>query len=107
PCPYGTGAHPYLTVGTQSINTAVLATPALAWLPHDVRGIPDGSRLSVAGTQYDFRVPRRIGDVVLDTAFTRLQRDPDGLARVHLCSENNNATTVWFDESYAYLMLFT
>jgi aldose 1-epimerase len=67
-CPYGAGAHPYLTVGTPSVDSVVLQ----------------------------------------DAAFTDLERDDDGRARVHFASlEGDVATTFWLDESYRYLMLFT
>jgi hypothetical protein len=36
------------------------------------------------GTEYDFQQPRRIGSTRLDHAFTDLNRDQDGLARVEL-----------------------
>ena len=38
----------------------------------------------------------------LDHCFTDLERDEDGLARVEL-----DGTTLWVDESYPYLMVFT
>lgn len=42
PCPYGAGAHPYLTVGTEHLDDATLTVPANIWLPADGRGIPFG-----------------------------------------------------------------
>lgn len=83
--PYGLGAHPYLTLGQGpgALDDAVLEAPAETWLPVDEHKIPNG-REQVAGGDYDFRKPRRIGDTVLDTAFTGLARDADGRARVRL-----------------------
>jgi aldose 1-epimerase len=73
----------------------------------DERGIPTGSA-SVAGTDYDFRRPRSIGATVLDNAYTDLDRDEDGLARVELHDPASGAgTTLWVDQAYGYLMLFT
>ena len=46
--------------------------------------------------------PRPVGSVQLDHCFTDLERDADGLARVEL-----DGTTLWVDESYPYLMVFT
>ena len=59
-------------------------------------------------TEYDFRQPRRIGSTTLDHAFTDLERDEDGLARVEL-REPGHGTQVclWVDENYPYLMLFS
>ncbi len=106
-CPYGAGAHPYLTVGTPSVDSMVLQSPGRTRLTSDERGIPTGAE-PVEGSEYDFRRPRPIGKTKLDTAFTDLERDDDGRARVHLASPDGDAaTTFWLNESYRYLMLFT
>jgi aldose 1-epimerase len=73
----------------------------------DGRGIPAGSA-PVEGTEYDFREPRAIGETTLDNAFTDLERDDDGLARVELRNPATGAVvSVWLDGSYPYLQLFT
>jgi len=59
-CPYGAGAHPYLTVGTATVDTTILRAPGRTVLRTDERGLPV-SAISVEGTDYDFRRPRRIG----------------------------------------------
>jgi aldose 1-epimerase len=62
----------------------------------------------VEGTDYDFRAGREIGDTVLDNAFTELERDADGRARVLLDDSASGAgLTLWVDESYRCLMLYT
>ena len=107
PCPYGAGAHPYLTVGTPSVDSLILRSPGRTVLRSDERGIPVGAG-SVEGTDYDFRRPREIGATRLDNAFTDLERDDDGLARVELRNpDEDRGLTLWVDESYPYLMLFT
>ncbi|MFE1546292.1 gluconokinase, GntK/IdnK-type [Streptomyces sp. NPDC058718] len=83
PAPYGVGQHPYLTVGTELVDSAVLTVPARTLLRTDDRGLPIGQE-PVEGTPYDFRTARPIGDLRLDTAFTELDRDPDGRAIVRL-----------------------
>jgi aldose 1-epimerase len=103
-CPYGAGAHPYLTVGSERVDTATLHIPASTVLQADERGLPVGE-LPVEGTAYDFRRPRPIGDTVLDHAFTGLERGSDGRARVELDGERS--VSIWVDESYLYLMVFT
>ncbi|MET9886680.1 hypothetical protein ABZZ20_26780 [Streptomyces sp. NPDC006430] len=52
--PYGVGQHPYLTVGTDPVDAALLTAPARHWLRTDEQGLPVG-RESVDGTAYDFR----------------------------------------------------
>jgi aldose 1-epimerase len=106
-CPYGCGAHPYLNVGTGTVDATVLRAPAQTVLQADGRGIPTGAT-PVAGTDYDFREPRAIAGTKLDHGFTDLQRGEDGLARVELTNPASGvALAVWVDESYPYLMLFT
>jgi aldose 1-epimerase len=106
-CPYGCGAHPYLTVGTETVDATVLRAPARTVLQADGRGIPTGAT-PVAGTDYDFREPRAIAATKLDHAFTDLERGDDGLARVELTNPDSGAAlALWVDESYPYLMLFT
>ncbi|MFF5923329.1 gluconokinase, GntK/IdnK-type [Streptomyces flavochromogenes] len=83
PAPYGVGQHPYLTVGTDLVDGVVLTVPARSLLRTDDRGLPIGQE-PVDGTPYDFRTARPIGDLRLDTAFTGLDRDPDGRAVVRL-----------------------
>jgi aldose 1-epimerase len=107
PCPYGSGAHPYLTVGTATVDSTILRVPGHTVLRTDERGLPV-SAISVEGTDYDFRRPRRIGSTRLDHAFTDLERDPDGLARVELAgSRASRRLTLWVDEAYGYLMIFS
>jgi aldose 1-epimerase len=107
PCPYGCGAHPYLRVGTRAVDSVILGAPGRIALQSDERGIPVRSE-PVEGTDYDFRRPRPIAATRLDNAFTDLERGADGLARVSLGDpEGTNGLTLWVDETYRYLMLFT
>jgi aldose 1-epimerase len=107
PCPYGSGAHPYLTLGTATVDRLMLRVPGRTVLRSDERGLPI-SREAVQDTEYDFRQPRQIGSTTLDHAFTDLVRDEDGLARVELRDpDHGTSVSLWVDESYPYLMLFT
>jgi aldose 1-epimerase len=106
-CPYGSGAHPYLTVGTRAVDPVLLRAPGRTVIRTDERGIPV-DRIGVEGTEYDFRRPRPIGATKLDNAFTDLERDADGTARVELVNPETGAgVALWADEAYRYLMLFT
>lgn len=106
-CPFGGGAHPYLTLGTKTVDSLRLRAPGRTVLQSDNRGLPIGAQ-QVAGTDYDFRRPRVIGATKLDHAFTDLERDDDALARVQLRDPRRGSElTLWVDESYPYLMLFT
>ena len=107
PAPYAYGAHPYLTVGTQRVDDAVLHLPAATYLPTDEAQIPTG-REPVDGTPFDFRTARTIGNVEMDYAFTDLQRDGDGQAWLELRDpDTDRAVRVWIDEHFGYLEIFT
>jgi aldose 1-epimerase len=107
PAPYGAGFHPYLTVGTPTIDECLLKLPARTSLLVNARMIPTG-RASVAGTPLDFREPRRIDDTVMDTGFTDLERDADGLARVDLAAPGGRPrVSVLLDRAYQFLQIFT
>ncbi len=105
-CPYGTGAHPYLTAETPTINEVQVTVPAGTYLPVDDVGIPTG-RASVEGTAYDFRSRTTLGDRQVDVAFTDLLRDSDGLARVRLSAPNGDAVSLWSNEAYPFMQVFT
>jgi aldose 1-epimerase len=106
-CPYGAGAHPYLTLGTPTVDELMLLAPAATVLHSDDRGLPTGEQ-PVEGTELDLRRPRILGGTRLDHAFTDLERGEDGLAGVELTdTETGLGLTLWVDEAYPYLMLFT
>jgi aldose 1-epimerase len=101
PCPFGLGFHPYLRPGTPTVDTATLHMPARSVLGANERS-------PVPGTDVDFLQPRAVGDIALDTCFADLERGEDGLARVRLGNPTTDAsTTLWVDEAYGYLMLYT
>ena len=107
PCPYGTGAHPYLTLGTPVIDGLRLRAPGARRITTDDRGIPVGDQ-PAGGTEYDFRAGRVIGAAVLDTGYRDLARGDDGRAWVTLADDaSGTAVGLWMDAAYGYLMLFT
>jgi aldose 1-epimerase len=96
--PFGSGMHPYLA---GPVDDIVLRAPGRTVIHTDGRGLPT-AREPVAGTEYDFTRARAIGTTELDHCFTDLERDADGLARVRF-----GDVTIWLDESYGYVQLFT
>lgn len=105
-CPYGTGAHPYLTVGTAQIDVAHAHVPGSVYIPVDDVGIPTG-REPVENTRYDLRTEPMLGSREIDVTYTELQRDSDGLARVRLSMPGGPAVSLWADAAYPYLEIFT
>jgi aldose 1-epimerase len=109
PCPYGAGAHPYVRVaGCDLIDDVLLHIPADAVLESDDRGIPTGAERDVAGTAFDFRAPRPVGALVLDTAFTRPHADADGVTRITLTArDGSHGVAVWMDRSHHFAMIYS
>jgi aldose 1-epimerase len=101
-CPYGFGAHPYLDAGGGLVDELELRVPAAIALISDERSIPIG-RQSVDGTELDFRASKPIASTQLDHCFTELRREGDGRARVEL----GGRATLWVDESFPFVMVFT
>lgn len=107
PCPYGTGAHPYLSTGTKIIDAELIRVPAETYLPVDQAGIPTGQE-SVRGTEYDLGTLRELGSRRIDVAYTDLVRGDDGRASVILARPDHSAAVeLWVDASYPYLEIFT
>jgi len=128
PCPYGTGAHPYLSLGmggedggsqdagsrnpggdqgNGAIDAGLVQVPGRTFLPVDERGIPTGQE-RVDGTGYDLKELQQLGGRHIDVAFTDLLRDADGRARVKLARPDRSAgVELWVDEAYPYLEIFT
>ena len=109
PCPYGAGAHPYLFPGTPTVDTAILQLPARSVLGAGADGVPVAG--PVEGTEHDYQEARPVGPTILDHCFTDLERDADGLARVTLAHPETGGSggtiSLWVDEHYRYLMLYT
>ncbi|HUY64625.1 MAG TPA: aldose 1-epimerase family protein [Acidimicrobiales bacterium] len=107
PAPFGIGFHPYLTVGTPAIDTTRLRLGSGHVLRSDGRGIPEG-RAPVQGSEFDFRVERPVGPTRLDTAFTDLERDSDGLAWVEMGHpDEDRSVSLWMDSTFGYVMAYS
>ena len=105
--PFGAGFHPYLALGGTADATR-LQIPAAARIPVDgERLLPTGPPAPVDGTAYDFRRARAVGELALDSCFTALARDADGLARVRLAAPGGPRTTVWLDAGFGYVQAYT
>jgi aldose 1-epimerase len=104
--PFGTGFHPYLTIGATPVDQLDLLLPATAYLDPDAPGGP--AMTPVATTPWDFTHPRRIGSTQLDTAFGELDRGHDGRAVAVLSDPTGGRSTqVWVGEGFRYLMVYT
>jgi aldose 1-epimerase len=107
PAPFGLGFHPYITLGSPTIDGVRLTLPGQRCLVTDDRGLPTGDTI-VAGSELDFTSGRRIGPTRLDTAFTDLGRGDDGEVRIDLDdTETGRGVTVWMDHHFRYVMAYT
>jgi aldose 1-epimerase len=107
PAPFGLGFHPYLTVGTDTVDDVLLTIPGEELVVTDHRALPTG-RENVAGGGLDFREPRQVGATRLDNAFTALRRDSAGRAAVRLeRPDGRMAMSLWMDEGFRYVQVYT
>ena len=87
PCPVGIGWHPYFNIPSGDRKQAKLKIPAntLALVDNYDNVFPTGVTQPTAGSQYDFRQPRAMGDQFLDDCFVDLIREANGsvAAEIH------------------------
>jgi aldose 1-epimerase len=98
--PFGAGFHPFLDLADHPLAEAELLIPAEAILQTDERQIPVG-RLPVAGTVFDLRQLRPLGELRLDSGFAELT----GSVAV-LRTERRRLELHW-DSAFGYLQVFT
>lgn len=107
PLPFGAGHHPYFTVGTERVDATLLHLPAASRLTTDERLIPTG-RAPVADTPHDFRQPRAVGDLALDTCYADLTPDADGATRIALIHPDGAPRlTLTLDRHYRYAQVYS
>ncbi|WP_434742629.1 aldose 1-epimerase family protein [Micromonospora sp. SH-82] len=105
--PFGFSVHPYLRLPGVAVDDLTLVVPARKRLVVDSRLLPVGAT-PVAGTEYDYTEPRRIGDAQLDAAFGEIVRDADGGSAVSLTGPDGSAgVTVWADRQFGWWQVFT
>lgn len=106
--PYGMGFHTFVRVGDVPLDECTLEFSAGTRLPLDpVRSLPVGGSVPTADTEYDFREPRTMQDVHLDTPFSASLPDGDGRANHVLRGPDGTATVLWTDSSFGWVQVFT
>jgi aldose 1-epimerase len=106
PGPFGFSVHPYLIVPGVPVSELSAHVPARSRLLVDGRLLPIGAA-RVAGTEFDFTEPRKLGDAELDMAFGDVIPDPDGGSAATLTTPDGRGVKVWADESFRWWQLFT
>ena len=99
--PYGFGAHPYLTVG-RPLDECELTFAAEQQLQVDPDRLLPTGLVPVAGTEFDFSSPHRIGGLEINTAFT----GPGGAWTVRL-GDPDSDRSVSLSSDTTWVQLFT
>lgn len=105
PAPWAVGAHPYLRVGDHAIEQLTLTVPAAARMVLDDTLIP--IRIDeVEGTDADLSDGRRVEHLDLNHPYGHLDRGPSG-ELAWLDAPDGARTTLWGDEPFRWLQLYT
>ena len=103
--PFGYAAHPYLTVGEQTVDDVLITVPAERYLAVDDRLLP-ADLVLVEGRPEDLRTPGVLGDRRFDTALTELARGDDGRWRARL-ERGERWAELWAGEGLDWIQVFT
>ena len=101
--PVAVGTHPFVTIGGVDPHDLVLRVPAATAFEVDERKLPTGTRPA----DPSLRDGVRLGEVTLDTGFTDLARDDDGLVRHSLTAPDGRRVTLWQGEGFDYVQVYT
>ncbi|KAB7745239.1 galactose mutarotase [Nostocoides sp. F2B08] len=107
--PFGTGSHPYLVAGAGPLDDWTLSLPASRVIGvAEERLSPSGlGPVEVDAHRFDFRVPRRLGPVQIDHAFTDLHRDASGTAAVRLTDPAGTGVEVSWGSTCPWVQIHT
>jgi aldose 1-epimerase len=105
-CPFGFSVHPYVLVPGVPVNDLLMHVPARNRLLLDGRMLPIGAA-RVAGGEFDFTEPRRLGEQILDVAFGDVVHDADGGSAVTLSTSDGRGVRVWADHNFGWWQIFT
>ena len=107
--PYAAGWHPYFRLGTESIDELELTIPAQSVIRTTADLIPLSgaeSHGSPAIDAPDFREARPIGEAVLDTCYSDLVADDDGMSRT-LLSNPKTGQSLEISQETGHMHVFT
>ncbi|HEX5405455.1 MAG TPA: aldose 1-epimerase family protein [Pseudonocardiaceae bacterium] len=107
PVPFGVGCHPYPRAGRSPRQECELQLAAHTVLPLDLTTmIPSGPATDVTGTVADFRTPRALNGIQLDTPFGDCRPDDDGLIH-HRLTGPDGGVELWADPDFRWVQVFT
>ena len=105
PAPVAIGAHPYLKIGGVPTGELTVTVDAATHLDVDDRLNVIGES-AVDGTSFDLRAGRRVADLELDDGFADVAIQ-DGRATHTVSAPDGRAVTLWADENFGYVQVFT
>lgn len=101
--PVALGTHPFVTIGDVDPHDLVLTVSAKTLLETDERMLP----LQAVPAPEEMRTGVRLGGVALDTGFADLAPDADGLIRHSLTAPDGRRVTLWQEQEFGYVQVFT
>lgn len=101
--PVALGTHPFVTIGDVDPRNLVLQVPAQTQFETDERMLPT----KAVPAPEELRTGVRLGGVTLDTGFTGLHRDADGLVRHTLTAPDGRRVTLWQGEGFDFVQVYT
>lgn len=105
PAPVAIGAHPYLKVGGVPTGELTVTVDAATHLDVDDRLNVIGES-PVGGTRFDLRGGRRVADLELDDGFADVAMT-DGGARHVVSAPDGRTVTLWTDNDFGYVQVYT
>lgn len=105
--PYGVCPHPYLVAGPSPLDSWTLELNAGSFLEVTPDRLLPIRRAAVAGSPFDFRTPRPLGDVRIDNAFTDLEFASDGNAHLRLTDPTGTGVAMSWDAACPWIQLHT
>lgn len=104
PAPFVLGAHPYLRIDGVRTEDLTVTVNGGTRLVTDERQIPRGTE--PAGGDFDLRSGRLAGELDLDSAYTDLTADDDGVIRSTLSAPDGRSVSLWQDAQCRYVHVF-
>ncbi len=107
PVPFGVGCHPYPRAGLSPRDECRLQLAAKTVLPLDPETmIPSGPPTDVTGTVADFREPKALAGIALDTPFGGCRPEADGLVH-HRLTGPDGGVELWAEPVFRWVQVFT
>lgn len=103
--PVAVGTHPYLMIGGVPTRDLALRSSGTHRFVVDQQLIPTDEVPVSPGN--DLREGRRLGDITLDTAYSGLRRDADGLIRHSLTAPDGRSLVLWQGAGFDFAQIFT